>query len=126
MKQPFKLVYVEWEDAFGCSPHWTTLPGDEGLEEVTVKPLLAKSVGWVIREKGTSITIVPHLSMDHAHAEAQGCGDMTIPRSAIRKMACLKIPDTSKTGAAARRVMRRKSAKPGKPPPGSKAKRRAA
>ena len=103
MKQPFKLVYVEWEDAFGCSSSWTEIP--EVLEEVTAKPLLARSVGWVIRDKGTSITVVPHMSLDHAHAESQGCGDMTIPRSAIRKMVNLDITD-SRVKRGASRVLR--------------------
>jgi len=107
MSKPLKLVYVEWEDSFGCSAFWCNLETTTAPEDIT--PQLAKSVGWLCRENGSSITIVPHIADENEHAKAQGCGDMTIPRSAIRKMVCLKIPDNSKMDAATKRVLAKKT-----------------
>ena len=91
MKKPFKLVYVEWEDSFGCSAFWCNLL--EAAAPRDIEPQLAKSVGWIVRESTSGITVVPHLADETKQAKAQGCGDMTIPRSAIRKMVLLDITD---------------------------------
>ena len=114
MKKPFKLVYVEWEDSFGCSASWCDLENTAAPEDI--EPQLAKSVGWLCRENASSITIIPHISDESEYAKAQGCGDMTIPKSAIRKRRVLSIFKDDKLTAAGRRVRRRKPPKPGKPP----------
>jgi len=107
VKKPFKLVYVEWEDSFGCSAFWCNLENEAAPEDI--KPQLARSVGWLCRESGSSITVVPHITDESKHAKLQGCGDMTIPRSAIRKMVVLRIPDDSKMNAAAKRMLAKKT-----------------
>lgn len=72
------LILCEWLDSYGCSPSWETI-------EKGVKPLgmACKSVGWLVRQSEKFIVVVPHLSQKNEIADQQGCGDMTIPRSAI-------------------------------------------
>jgi len=117
MKKPYKLVYVEWEDSLGCSSGWSHL--DETAAPSEVEPLMARSVGFLYRESGSSLTLVPHLVEEMKQTGMQGMGVVTIPKSAIRKRRGLNIFEDDKLTTAGRRVMRRKSAKPGKPPPGS-------
>jgi len=117
MKKPFKLVYVEWEDSLGCASGWSHLGETAALSEV--EPLMARSVGFLYRESGSSLTLVPHLVEETKQTGMQGMGAVTIPKSAIRKRRVLNIFEDDKLTAAGRRVRRRKSAKPGKPPPGS-------
>ena len=107
MKHPFKLVYVEWEDSLGCSAGWyhmDTMAAGEAAD-TDVMPLMARSVGWIFRESGSSLVLLPHLIDETEQASMQGMGGVTIPRSAIRKMVVLKIPDNSKMDAAARKVL---------------------
>lgn len=111
MSKPFKLVYIEWEDAFGCTPYWSNLKTVAAPEDV--EAVMARTVGWVCRESKTTITVVPHITSETKLTNMQGCGDMTIPRSAIRKMVCLKIPDNTKTDAATRKVLGIKKGKRG-------------
>ena len=84
-KNKYKLVCVEWVDAYGCSSHWEQIG--------YIQPLTMKcfSVGWLVFEDKEMIIIVPHLSQsNHETIEQQGCGDMSIPRSAIKKMKIIK------------------------------------
>lgn len=63
-----------------------------------VKPtvVLCRSVGWLVHDAKDCKLIVPHLSdSDHANVKEQGCGDMTIPASAVRKVVRLKVPRKS-------------------------------
>lgn len=51
-----------------------------------------QSIGWALQpvyppDVGDYVTIVPH----HGDAPAQGCGEMTIPTIAIKKIERLKI-----------------------------------
>ncbi len=72
-----RLVLIEWVDSFGCSTDWTPLEGN--APEV----LVCRSVGWLLHDGDDCKTIVPHISSEHPGAERQGCGDMTIPNSAV-------------------------------------------
>lgn len=86
-KDRFRLVYVEWEDSHGCSSSWEFL--DQHSPSVTV----CQSVGWLIHEDKVCKVLVPHLLPSNGEGlRAQGCGDMTIPTSAIRKLVTLKTP----------------------------------
>ncbi len=77
-----QLVCIEWVDSFGCSSTWVEIQ-----EEYNPKPLICKSVGWLLHDGEECKIIVPHLtSNEHDHAIQQGCGDMTIPTSAILKI----------------------------------------
>jgi len=116
MSATFKLVYIEWEDSLGCTAGWSHL--DEAAEAPDVEPLIVRSVGWVHRENGTAIVLVPHLIEETERTSLQGMGYVTIPKSAIRRMSVMRIFRDDKLDAAARRVMRRKPAKTLKFPPG--------
>ena len=87
-----KLVLIEWVDALGCSPHWVELD--------SCKPELAvcQSVGWLLHDGEDCKVIVPHITGKIDNADRQGCGEMTIPASAIRRLveiafAVLEAPD---------------------------------
>jgi hypothetical protein len=82
----YPLVYVEWEDSLAGTTGWGFIDG--------VKPtiMVCRSVGWLVYDGEDCKLIVSHLSEpDHADAKQQGCGDMTIPTSAIRKIVTVKI-----------------------------------
>lgn len=72
-----RLVLIEWEDSYGCTSSWEVLD-----EQNEVKKVVAKSVGWVFKETEYAIVVVPHIAQISG-ATDQGCGDMTIHKSAI-------------------------------------------
>lgn len=70
----YPLVYIEWEDSYGCSSDW------EDLENCSPAPMVCRSVGWLIHDDQKVKVVVPHLTQtDHPNSSLQGCGDMTIP-----------------------------------------------
>ena len=82
-----RLVLIEWLDSYGCSPHWQT------LEECRAKPLVCRSVGWLLQDDADCKVIVPHISdSSNEHVPTQGCGDMTIPTAAILRISELTPP----------------------------------
>lgn len=81
-----KLVYIEWEDSAGDGSHWREL--DYIKQD---RPARIRSVGWLLAETENSKTIVAHLSGSN-----HGQGEMTIPKSAIKKFRVLKAPDTNR------------------------------
>ncbi len=82
-----QLVCIDWVDSFGCSSNWVEIQ-----EEYTPKPLVCRSVGWLLYDGEDCKIIVPHLtSNDHDHAIQQGCGDMTIPSKVVLKIVPLTI-----------------------------------
>ena len=78
------MVYVEWEDSYGCSSRWE--PVESGDPEV----LMCKSVGWLTHKRKKLVVVVPHLALLKSATDRQGCGDMTIPTACIRRM--MKLP----------------------------------
>jgi len=70
------IYYVEWEDARGVHQEWTDL---EVL--ASMDTCMCYSVGKLIREDKQQIVLVPHWGNDPQN----GCGEMIIPKSAIRK-----------------------------------------
>lgn len=86
-----ELVLVEWADSYGVGSSWAPIPAAIELREC-----LASSVGWVVAESATELLLVPHVT-DPAQVldegddpRPQGCGDMTIPKSAIRRRVSLR------------------------------------
>ena len=75
-----KLEIIVWVDSFGCSASWSELSNIEKFEPVHIR-----SCGWVAYEDECHIVVVPHLSPARPELgmTQQGCGDMTIPQSAI-------------------------------------------
>lgn len=75
---------VEWWDSFGCSSSW------EEIDDIPKpKPMLCRSVGWIVRESKSSVVIVPHIA-EIPHRSNQGCGDMLIPKCAIKTTVSLQ------------------------------------
>jgi hypothetical protein len=93
-----KLVLIEWADSYGVSPSWEeiTLP-------MTPKSLTCTSVGWLAHDGEDVKVIVPHWHDEDQDVGAalSGCGDMTIPTSAIRRMVQLhshaQSPESTKS-----------------------------
>jgi len=67
---------ITWIDSFGAGPSW------QELGEITTEPVLCTSVGFV-RETEDYIIVIPHYIKETKHNEAQGCGDMAIPKVSI-------------------------------------------
>ena len=102
-----KLVFIEWEDSYGCSSNWQEI-NPEGEPEI----MLCHSVGWIIRKTRKCVVVVPHLSQNTEIAKQQGCGDMTIPTACIVRMIPLHIPkrvSASSCASLARDRNRRRS-----------------
>jgi hypothetical protein len=88
----YKLVQVEWEDSYGCSPDWVAVSDD-----LAPTVMLCRSVGWLVYDGADCKTIIPHLNQaNHPNAALQGCGDMTIPASAIKSI-CELTPSQATT-----------------------------
>jgi hypothetical protein len=89
MATDYPLVYIEWEDSYGCSSEWTD------IRECNVPEQRCVSVGFLIHADKQRVVVVPHLSLprddgdDCGDPRQDGCGDMTIPRSAIRRIRTL-------------------------------------
>ncbi len=81
-----RLVLIEWEDSLGCSPSWAP------LEDSAPSVLLCRSVGWLLYDGDECKTIVPHVTGRLDGVEPQGCGDMTIPATAVRRIVDLDEP----------------------------------
>jgi hypothetical protein len=84
--EKYRLVYIEWEDSYGCSPRW------ENVDNCSPSVMVCRSVGWLIYDGEKCKVIVPHMNQPENDAVSrQGCGDMTIPTSAIVKIADVGI-----------------------------------
>lgn len=75
-----RLVMVEWLDSFGCSASWTPLGSP------TPTPLVCRSVGWLAYDGKDCKVVVPHVAGEDEPDARQGCGDMTIPTVAVRRI----------------------------------------
>lgn len=76
----FPLVLIEWEDSHH-RPGWTA-------EAPEAKPLLCRSVGWLVSETKTAKVLAANVTDEE---EQQRCGDMTIPQRCIRRIK--RLPD---------------------------------
>jgi hypothetical protein len=84
----YRLVLVEWIDAFGCSDRWAD------MDDVKPSVPICCSVGFLVAETDDALLVVPHVAFgEHVVKEGQGCGDMTIPKVAVKSMVDLLIPD---------------------------------
>jgi hypothetical protein len=81
-KESYKLVLIEWEDSHGCSPEWVF------IDKCNPSRVVCQSVGWLIYDGKDCKVIVPHLTHS-THVRRQGCGDMTIPTSAVLRVISL-------------------------------------
>jgi len=76
-----KLVLIEWVDSRSSISGWREL---DDLKSHDVG--LMRSVGWLLQNTRKLVQIVPHLGDN----PEQGCGDMTIPKSQVKKIVYLK------------------------------------
>lgn len=79
MTTPYRLVLIEWLDSHHV-PGWHT-------GEPATKPLLCRSVGWLVHDGTEAKTIAPHITEEET---PQRCGEMTIPTAAMLKMEALQ------------------------------------
>jgi hypothetical protein len=87
----FKLVYIEWEDSYGCSSTW------EDIENCSPDVMVCRSVGWLIHDDKKCKVIVPHMNEPfHPNVKRQGCGDMTIPTASVIKVVELTLTKRKK------------------------------
>lgn len=85
-----RLVLIEWEDSYGVSPGWERLSKCEPFIST------CKSVGWLIHDDDKVKVVVPHLSAGRTKDDVDGCGDMGIPASAVRRIVDLQEVHTIK------------------------------
>jgi hypothetical protein len=81
-------VLIEWFDSTGAGREWDALPGEEP------EPILIHSVGWLVAGGDKSKVIVPHLhgADTRLGVRESGCGGMTIPTCAVKRMVTLQEP----------------------------------
>lgn len=86
-------VFIEWEDSC-CASGWKD---DSQLSELDASE--CASVGWVVRKTSRSLTLAPHVGLNHGVVLSQTNGHMMIPLSAIRRVVKLKLPTMEKMRA---------------------------
>ena len=79
-KETPPLVLIEWEDAAHNRGGWKRYD-DSGTELGIVR-----SVGWLVQRDARFVWLIPHMMPESETMHAQGCGDMTIPASCIRRI----------------------------------------
>ena len=75
----YPLVMIKWVDSYGAGSSWGS------TKKLHPSAHYCYSVGWVVKRNKEVAVIVPHLSPKNVKIGAYeaGCGDMTIPSSAI-------------------------------------------
>jgi len=74
----YKIKLIRWEDSFGVNSSWVKLKDLKSVE-----PLINTSIGFEVFRDEKVVVLVPHMTGENSHCRIQGCGDMTIPISAI-------------------------------------------
>lgn len=81
-----KLVLIEWLDSH-AGRGWQ----DTERIKQAAEPLYCRSVGWLIADNKDCKVLVPHLAGErHGEAALQGCGDLTIPTTAVVRLTVLR------------------------------------
>ena len=76
-----KLLYIEWMDHYSpVHMNWVSLAPDKS------DGMPAFSVGWLVDETETTISLMPHI----IPSESTGCGRLTILKVAIVKQKILR------------------------------------
>jgi len=79
------LELVKWVDSYGATPTWTD------VDDLGATLLTCNSVGWVKYEDEDVLVIVPHVADETDHTLDQGCGQMTIPKCAVKERLKLTV-----------------------------------
>ena len=79
-----KLVLIEWVDSHSGN-------GWRPLDELAdaARPVMCRSVGWLVAEQNGTVVLVPHISGDET-VRRYGTGDIAIPTKAIVKRTVLR------------------------------------
>lgn len=82
-----RLVLVEWLDSVGVGSEWGAIADTKEPPD-----MICYSVGWLLVDGDRYKVIVPHVHYDNPEVGAvkSGCGDMSIPTVAVRRMVDLK------------------------------------
>jgi len=82
----YNLVLVKWVDSHGCTSNWGTIP------DTSPSAHYCYSVGWLVAESDDCMVIIPHISpeCEEINADEQGCGEMTIPKTSVKKITNIK------------------------------------
>ena len=79
-------MLIEWIDSHS-GRGWHAM---EELQEAA-EPLYCQSVGWLAVDNESCKVIVPHIGGErNGDVMLQGCGDLTIPTVAIKKITVLR------------------------------------
>ena len=73
------LVLIEWLDSHHVAGWHTSEPAE--------KPLLCRSVGWLVYDGSEAKTVAPHITEEDTQ---QRCGEMTIPTRSVVRMKVLQ------------------------------------
>ncbi len=76
-------VLIEWEDPYSGLAHW------HDISELSPKPLICRSVGWIVSRANGCIVLMAHLAPPRDDGGQSGFGDVTIPRRAIKTIRSL-------------------------------------
>ena len=80
-----RIALVEWLDA-----HGGVRTGWRDMAEIRKRePVVALSIGYLVAETKTTITICPHIVTDGEGNAEMGDGEISIPRSWVRKIKVL-------------------------------------
>ena len=73
-----ELVYIEWLDS-------AAMHGWQSLDRIRADagPVLIQSVGWVVCETDTAVTLVAHKHRDTADSVPMATDPLTIPKGVI-------------------------------------------
>lgn len=77
-----KLVAVDWDDA-NAGSSWKSIDHIKAQN----KPSACRTIGWLVAESRSAITVVSNIDTDTNH----GTGEMCIPRAAVKRIR--KFPD---------------------------------
>jgi hypothetical protein len=80
-----KIVMVTWFDAHGGTRNgWRDIK-----DVVTVEPVIAVSVGYLMSDTKRRVVIVPHAFLDKDGKLEQGDGEIAIPKSWVKEIKVL-------------------------------------
>ena len=87
MKNPYKLIYVEWQDAFSNATWFR----EEELKEWWENEIWVQQTGWIIHEDKRRITLATRLTWDSFEKVWRYGMLQNIPKTWIRKRVAYRI-----------------------------------
>ena len=81
-----KLVLVEWYDSHQNTGGWAP------VKDIPAFLPVIRSVGWVLHDNDQCLVLVPNHGAATDTSSEQACGEMTIPKRAVKKVRQLREP----------------------------------